>query len=108
MTEEHVPVTFADAHTFVHERHVSAPIVHWAARARAKEVDEELLFPHYAILSAMRPKAPELRIGAESWQEIISHCGDGVIPTKASSSCHSLCHPHRGSPSQVLGMDRQQ
>jgi hypothetical protein len=83
MTKEHVPVTFADAHTFVHERHVSAPIVHWAARARAEEVDEELLFPHYAILSAMRPKAPKLRIGAESWQEIISYCGDGAISTKA-------------------------
>jgi hypothetical protein len=67
MTEEHVPVAFADAHAFVHERHVSAPIVHWAARARAEEVDEELLFPHYAILSAMRPEAPKLRIGAESW-----------------------------------------
>ena len=57
MTEEHVPVAFADAHAFVHERHVSAPIIHWAARARAEEVDEELLFPHYAILSPMRPGA---------------------------------------------------
>ena len=31
---------------------------------QVKEVDEELLFPHYAILSAMRPEAPELWIGS--------------------------------------------
>jgi len=83
MTEKYIPVALTDAHAFVGERHVSAAIVHWAARARAKEVDEELLFPHYAILSAMRPEAPELWIGSEPWQEIICHCGDCVISAKA-------------------------
>jgi hypothetical protein len=82
MTEKHVPVTFANAHAFVDEHHVSATIVHWAACARAKKVDEELLFAHYTVLPAMRPETPELRIGSESWQQIICHRGNGAISTE--------------------------
>src|SRR5437762_12099565 len=43
MPQERVPVTLADAHTPVGERHVPAAIVHRSARARAEEVDQELL-----------------------------------------------------------------
>src|SRR5438094_5037813 len=83
MTEEHVPVTLADAHTSVGERHVPATIVHRSARARAEEVDQELLLALDAVFPAMRPEAGELRVGLEPGQQIIRHCRDRVVPTKA-------------------------
>jgi hypothetical protein len=81
--KEHIPITFTDAHAFVSKRHVSAAIVHWATRARAKEVNEKLLLTHYAVLSTMRPKATELRIRPKSRQEIICYRRDSVISAKA-------------------------
>jgi hypothetical protein len=41
MTEEHVPVALADAHTLVSEHHVPAAVIHWSAHARAQEVNQE-------------------------------------------------------------------
>src|SRR5258708_2313774 len=70
MTEEHGPVAIADAHASVGEHHVPASIVHRSARARAQEIDEELLLAHDAVFSAMRPEAPELRIGPKPGQKI--------------------------------------
>lgn len=40
MTEEHVPVAFADAHTSMAQLHVPASIVRRPASARAEEVDQ--------------------------------------------------------------------
>jgi hypothetical protein len=65
MAEKHIPVTIADAHPSVSDRHVPTAIVHWAACAGAEKVDEELLFAHDSVLSAMRPEAPKLWIGPE-------------------------------------------
>src|SRR5262245_17544545 len=87
MLKEHIPVAFTDAHAFVSKRHVSAAIVHWPIRARAKEVNKKLFLPHYAVLSTMRPKAPKLRIGSKSRQEIICYCCDSVISAKALIQC---------------------
>jgi hypothetical protein len=67
----------------VAERHVPAAIVRLSARALAEEVDQELLFAHDAILSAMGPEAAELRIGAEPRQQIVRHRSDRVVSTKA-------------------------
>src|SRR5712692_4271642 len=83
MTEEHVPVALADAHASVGEHHVPAAVVHRPARARAEEVDQELLLALDAVLPAMRPEAAELRIGPEPGQQIIRHCRDCVVTTKA-------------------------
>src|SRR5207247_10441897 len=83
MTEEHVPVTLADAHTSVGERHVPATIVHRSARTRTEEVDQELLLALDAVFPAMRPEAGELRIGPEPGQQVICHRRDRVIATKA-------------------------
>src|SRR5207244_12257615 len=83
MTEEHVPVTLADAHASVGERHVPAAIVHRSARARAEEVDQKLLLALHAVFPAMRPEAGELRIGPEPGQQVICHRRDRVIATKA-------------------------
>src|SRR5437660_2590457 len=66
VTEKDAPVALADAHASMAERHVPAAVVHWAARARAEEVDQELLFTIDAVLPAMRPEAPELRIGLKT------------------------------------------
>src|SRR3989454_12254696 len=76
MTEEHVPVALADAHASVGERHVPAAIVHRSARARAEEVDQELLLALGAVFPAMRPEAAELRIGLRPGQQIIRHRRD--------------------------------
>jgi hypothetical protein len=65
MTEEHAPVAIADAHASVDEQHVPTAIVHRPARARAKEIDEELLLAHDTVFPAMRPEATELRISPE-------------------------------------------
>src|SRR6266545_7620745 len=46
MPEEHVPVALADTHASVGKHHVPAAIVHRSARARAEEIDEELLLAH--------------------------------------------------------------
>jgi hypothetical protein len=83
MTEEHAPIALADAHASVAERHVPPAIVHRSARARAEEVDQELLLTLDAVLSAMCPEAAELRIGLEPGQQIIRHRRDRVVPTKA-------------------------
>src|SRR5438128_10068541 len=83
MNKEHVPVALADAHATVGEHHVSAAVVHWSARARAEEVDQELLLTVDAVFPAMRPEAPELRIGLEPGQQIIRHRRDRVVTTKA-------------------------
>src|SRR5213596_3937681 len=72
MTEEHVPVALADAHTPVDEQHVPAAVVHRSARARAEEVDQELLLALDAVFPAMRPEAAELRIRVEPGQQVIS------------------------------------
>jgi hypothetical protein len=84
MTEEHVPVALADAHASVGEHHVPAAIVHWPARARAEEVDQELLLAVDAVLPAMRPEAAELRIGPEPGQQIIRNGRDRVVPAKGA------------------------
>src|SRR6266568_4358605 len=83
VTEEHVPVALADAHASMAERHVPATVVHRPARARAEKVDEQLLLALDAVLPAMGPEAPELRIGLESGQQIIRHRRDRLIATKA-------------------------
>src|SRR5262245_52466322 len=83
MTKEHVPVAIANPHASVRESHVPAAIVHWSTRARAKKIDEKLLFAHDAVFSAVRPEPPELRIGSEPGQKIIRHCCDCAISTKA-------------------------
>src|SRR5438034_15401 len=83
VTEEHVPVALADAHASMAERHVPAAVVHRPARARAEEVDQQLLLALDAVLPAMGPKAAELRIGLESGQQIIRHRRDCLIPTEA-------------------------
>src|SRR5215831_20883094 len=44
VTEERGPVALADAHPAMAERHVPAAVIHGSARARAEEVDQELLF----------------------------------------------------------------
>src|SRR5262249_48136933 len=62
---------------------VPGAIVHWSTRARAKKIDEKLLFAHDAVFSAVRPEPPELRIGSEPGQKIIRHCCDCAISTKA-------------------------
>src|SRR6516225_2139456 len=82
MTKEHVPVAIANPHASVREGHVPAAIVHWSTRARAKKIDEKLLFAHDAVFSAVRPEPPELRIGSEPGQKIIRHCCDCAISTK--------------------------
>src|SRR5216683_3714851 len=76
MAEEHIPVALADAHASVAQRHVPAAIVHGAARARAEEIDQELLLTLDAVLSAMCPEAAELRIGLEPGQQVIRHRRD--------------------------------
>src|SRR5262249_12728753 len=83
MTEEQVPVALTDAHASVGERHVPAPVVHRSARARAEEVDQELFLAHDAVFPSLRPEAAELRIGPEPGKQIIRHCRDRVVTTKA-------------------------
>src|SRR5436190_2384585 len=83
MTEEDIPVALADAHASVGEHHVPAAVVHRSARARAEEVDQELLLALDAVFPAMRPEAAELRIGPEPGQQIVHHRRDGVITPKA-------------------------
>src|SRR5438128_11935303 len=55
VTEEYAPVALADTHSPMAERHVPAAVVHRAARARAEEVDEELLLSLDTVIPAMRP-----------------------------------------------------
>src|SRR5262249_48230271 len=83
MTEEHVPVALVDAHASMGEHHVAAAVVHRSARARAEEVDQELLLALEAVFPAMRPEAAELRIGLEPGQQIIRHCRDRIVTTQA-------------------------
>src|SRR3989475_10451020 len=83
MTEERVPVALADAHASMDERHVPAAIVHRPARARAEEVDQELLLALEAVFAAMRPEAAELRIRPEPGQQVICKGRDPVVTTKA-------------------------
>src|SRR5437870_6122999 len=83
MTEEDVPVTLADEHAAVAEQHVPAAVVHRSARARAEEVDQELLLALDAVFAAMRPEAAELRIRPEPGQQVICKGRDRVVPTKA-------------------------
>src|SRR6266404_2671437 len=83
VTEEDVPVTFADAHAAVAEQHVPAAVVHRSARARAEEVDQELLLALDAVFAAMRPEAAELRIRPEPGQQVICKGRDRVVATKA-------------------------
>jgi hypothetical protein len=82
MTEEPVPVALADAHAPVGEHHVPAAIVGRSARARAEEVDQELLLALDAVLPAMCPETAELQIGPEPWQQIVRYRRDRVVTTK--------------------------
>src|SRR6266849_2162501 len=82
VAEEHVPVALADAHASMTERHVPAAVVHRSARARAEEVDQQLLLALDAVLSAMGPEAAELRICLKPRQQVIRHRRDRVIPAK--------------------------
>src|SRR5262249_11391603 len=82
--EEHLPVALADAHAPVGERHVAAAIVHPPARARAEEVDQELLLARDAVVPAVRPEAAELRIGPEPGQQIVRHRTDRVVASQAA------------------------
>jgi hypothetical protein len=81
--EEHVPVALAYAHASMREGHVPATIVSGPACARTEKVDEELLFTHDPILSAMRPEATELRIAPQPWQQIVHYRRDCGMPAKA-------------------------
>src|SRR5262245_33845453 len=83
MTEEHVPIALADAHTSVGEHHVPAAVVQRAARTRAEEVDQELLLTIDTVFPAVCPEAAELRIGAEPGQQVIHPRRDRLITTKA-------------------------
>src|SRR4030095_14645408 len=83
MTKKHVPIALVDVHAAVSERHVPAAVVRWSARAGAEVVNEELLLALDAVFTTMRPEAPELRIGPKPRQEIIRHCADRVVTTKA-------------------------
>src|SRR5262249_29999991 len=83
MSEEDVPVAFADPHAAVGEHHVPAAVVHRAARARAEEVDQELLLASGTVFPAMRPKAAELRIRLQPGQQVIRYCRDGVVTAEA-------------------------
>jgi hypothetical protein len=65
MTQEHIPVTLADAHATVGKHHVPAAIIRRSARARAEEINQQLLLALDPVFPAMRPEATELRIGLE-------------------------------------------
>jgi len=57
-------------------RHVSTPVVHRAARARAKEIDQQLLLAPDIVFPAVRPEAAKLWIGLKSREQIIRHRRD--------------------------------
>src|SRR5215831_5500647 len=83
MTKKHIPVALVDAHASVSQHHVPAAVVHWSARTGTEEVDEELLLALDAVFGTMCPEAAELRVGPKPRQEIIRHCTDRIITTKA-------------------------
>ena len=65
------------------ERHIPAAVVHGSAGTGAEEVDEELLLALDAVFGTMCPEAAQLRIGPKPRQEIIRHCADRIVTTKA-------------------------
>src|SRR4029453_3592764 len=83
MTKESVPVALIDTHASVGKGHVPTAVVRWSTLRGAEVVDEKRLLALDAVLPAMRPEAPELRIGPKPRQEIIRHCADRVVTTKA-------------------------
>jgi hypothetical protein len=84
VTEKDAPVALAYAHASMAERHIPAAVVHWVARARAEEVDQELLLTIDVVLPAMRPEASELPIGLEARQQIIRHRAIASYPPRRS------------------------
>ena len=87
MSEEHVPVAFADAHSPVRESHVSAPIVHRASTALAQVVYQELLLTFDAVFAAMRPEAPKLWIRFKTRKQIVGHCHDRAESAESFEKC---------------------
>src|SRR5262245_51385152 len=83
MTKKHVPIALVDAHASMSEGHVPAAIVHWPTRTGAEVVNEELLLALDAVLRAMGPETPKLRIGPKSWEEVVRHCADRIVTAKA-------------------------
>src|SRR5690242_16470968 len=83
MAEEHGPVALADPHASVAKGHVPAPVVHRSTRARAEEIDQELLLALDTVDPTMGPEAAELRIGLKPRQQIVRHRSDRVVPAES-------------------------
>src|SRR3990172_6950642 len=56
------PIAFTDVHPTMGGLHISSCVVQGTACTRTQKVNQELLFPLYAILSSMLPEASQLRI----------------------------------------------
>src|SRR5207249_5478594 len=109
VTEKDAPVALTNVHPSMAELHSPAAVVHRAARARAEEVDEELLLSLDTVIPAMRPESAELRIGLKARQQIIRNRCDRIVPIKAlvkglllvlirvSSSLGTVRDSHRGN-----------
>ena len=106
--EEDVPITFADAHTFVTEFHVAAPVIHRAAGRGAEKIDEELAFPLQAVLAAMLPEAAKLRVCFQAVHQIVAHSGDGVVtaqPFVEGCVARGSSLPARLGQGNITGLD---
>ena len=81
--EKDRPITFADTHSPMGERHVTALVVQRAAGAGAEKIHDELPFPLHAIRAAMLPEPAQLGVFCHAVQQIVGDGEDGVITTEA-------------------------
>src|SRR6266436_5439532 len=94
MFEKGRPIAFADAHSLMGELHVTALVIHRAARTRAEKIHEELPLPLHSILAAILPEASQLRISLQAIHQIVTDGRDGIITAEAIVKrfvSHDLC-----------------
>ena len=93
MADEALPIALVDSQSLVRDLHVASRVMERAARRRAQEVDQRLLFAEQAILASVLPKPGELRIGLQPNQQIIGNCSNRVVSAEAGVRARSGIFP---------------
>ena len=79
MTDESLPVTFADPETAMGDLHVPTRVIHRATSRRAQEIDEQLLLAAHTILTTVLPKPRKLLICLQAGQKVIGNGCDRIV-----------------------------
>src|SRR5712691_236321 len=98
MFHKDLPVTFADAESFMGEFHIASAVDDWPPKRLTQKVDHQLTISFHAIFAVALPIDTDLRIARQPPEQIIRGGRDGIIAAETRIERLFCCLRHRLPP----------